>query len=240
MYSLAGAYFPMCYLSEGFVIRASAGNALFLLFQIIRWKRGEEKENLHSFFWEVCGCILALFTMLCYYDRGDGIYSLLLCLIAFGGYYFWLYQGRRQWLHLLLAVSILPLPFTLIPWYSLTVNQNYFLVMLALLATGIPARLCCPIVKKDEEVQGGWRVDWYHVLAVFILLAMMAYGNRKWQFVYLLLTSLYFLSYASVPELKKWAVCLSALFLSASVWEQPFIQWPKLIALEMQLLLWRF
>lgn len=237
VYSLAGAYFLMCYVSEREVIRASAGNLLFPFFQLICRKRGESRESRHTLFWEMCGCIVSLFTIFSNYrDEEGGVIALLFCLLSFGGYYFWLYRGKRQWLHLLLAVSVLHLPFILIPRFSITINQNYLLVMLALLGTGIPARWYCPIIKKEKEVQGGWRIDWYHVLAVFILLAMMAYGNRRWQFVYLLLTSLYFLTYAAVPEWKKWAVCLSAFCLSAAFWEQPFLQWPDLISLEMMLL----
>ncbi len=83
--------------------------------------------------------------------------------------------------------------------------------------------------EKEEDLSVLWELCGFGCLLAGILLSE---GNRKWIFGYLLLFSLYCLRFASVKSLQKGAGLLSACFLAAAMWEQPFIRWPQVISLE--------
>lgn len=230
-YAMAGVYVLMGHVTDREVLRMTAVNLFFFGLAVPRSKISR------SLFWDICGCAACVYTVIGYYlDRAAGTESLLCCLAAFAGYYLWFYPGKRQWPHLLAAVSILPMPF--IAEARLTLDENQFRTVLALVIVGscLLERRFFPIMKRDEAVQGGWRMDWVQILAIFILLCMASMGNERWWFVYVLLSALYFLQYRVVGGLKKAAYSLSACLLAVAVWGQPFITWPDWIELELRLL----
>lgn len=189
-------------------------------------------------FWDTCGCILMAYTMAVFYlDRELKIWNLLLCLAVFAVFYIKFYLGNQIWPHLLISLSILPVPEILAVRYNWTTNLLYGVVGAGFLLTGVLSRLQSPIVEEDREVLGGWRVDWYHVLAILVLAPMaMTDYEGKWEFVYLLLISLYFMQYVAVKPWKRLAWSAAAFSLAAALWNQPFITWPKVLRLEIQLI----
>lgn len=189
-------------------------------------------------FWDTCGCILMAYTMAVFYlDRELEIRNLLLCLAVFAVFYIKFYLGNQIWPHLLISLMLLPVPEILAVRYNWTTNLLYTVVGAGFLLTGMLSRLRCPIVKEDSEVLGGWRVDWYHVLAILVLAPMaMTDYEGKWEFVYLLLISLYFMQYGAVKPWKRPAWSAAAFSLAAALWNQPFITWPKVLHLEIQLI----
>lgn len=195
----------------------------------------------HSLFRELCGCGAFLLTMLAFY-RGLGAsvkavpWMIGLCVLTFYGYYIWFYRGEGRWYHLLAASSFLPMPYFLMDLDWIGMDQLYMGVAVVLLLSGILFRYRFPILQKEAGGGDGWRADWYHILAVFLLAAMIVDGSREWGFWYILLLALYFLQYAQVRPFKEAACFLSACLLAAAIWEQPFIRWPEVLDLELKLL----
>ena len=149
-----------------------------------------------SLFWDVCGCAALLVTVMGFYGSGEGrAEGLFWCLMAFAGYYVYFYLGNRQWPHLFAAVSMLPMPFIARSHLDLTFDQLGWGVAAVLVASGALARYVHPIVEKDERVQGGWRVDWFQVLSIFVILLMAAGGDARWWFAYVLLGAVSVLQY---------------------------------------------
>lgn len=230
-YAMVGAYVLMGHVTDREVLRMTAVN-LFFFGLAVPWLK-----TSRPLVWDICGCAACVYTVIGYYlDQAAGTEDLLCCLAAFAGYYLWFYLGKRQWPHLLAAVSILPMPF--IAEARLILDENQFRTVLALVIVGscLLERRFFPIMKRDEAVQGGWRMDWVQILAIFILLCMASMGNERWWFVYVLLSAMYFLQYRVVEGLKKSAYSLSACLLAVAVWGQPFISWPDWIELELRLL----
>ncbi len=189
-------------------------------------------------FWQTCGCILMAYVIIAFYGGSHlAIWNLLVCLAAFAGFYMMFYLGRQIWPHLLITFLIMPVPEVLLLRYGWSENLLYGVVGGCYLVTGIIARYVCPIVKKDMGVLGGWRVDWYHAMAV-VVLAPMAFMDFDggWRFVYLLLIGIYFLQYGAVQPLRRLAWSGAAAAGVLAFWSQPFVHWPEILELEISLL----
>ncbi|MCI9147340.1 MAG: hypothetical protein HFG73_03595 [Hungatella sp.] len=225
------------WITADFVWRMAVINTAFLAIQAVHGKKTGSFTDGHSLFLDICGCTAAVFTLISFYSSGSGRpESLILSMAAFWIYYLWFYFGWRQWPHLLLSIAILPMPFMAQQRLELGDDWLGLSVGAALLISGIAMRSFAPVIERDEKVCGQRRIDWYHVFSIGILLPMAAFGNANWRFVYLLLTSLYFLQYKELEALKKPAMTLSSWFLAAAFLLQPFILWPDALRLEMKLL----
>lgn len=189
-------------------------------------------------FWDVWGCVLTVSMVLVFYENPalQG-WNLILCLAVWSGFYGMFYQGRQIWPHLIISLVLVPMPFVLAERYGWTENQMNGIILAVLAFTGIPARCRCRIGERDEGVCGGWRVDWYHVLAG-VVLAFMAAGSEKeyWRFALILVLALYFLTYGAIREWKELAWSAAAFMLVLAYWNQPFGELPSEIWTELQLL----
>lgn len=225
------------WITADFIYRMALINLAYLLAVGIRYQNRETYKEMHSLLFDICGCLAALFTAIGFYGDQRGRWDgLVLAMAAFVGYYTWFYLGKRQWPHLLASIGILPLPFMAGIRLGVAFDRLSIWTAAALLLSGMAARRLCPIMKRDDRVLGQWRMDWYHMAAVFDVLLMAAMGNDRQRFIYILLAALYFLQYQQVEELRKPALALSACCAAAAFWLQPFILWPGVLKLEMRLL----
>ena len=217
------------WIADDFIWRMAVVNLSFLILGRI-WDR----NSLH---WDICGCLALTVTLLNFYnDRNAGMEAMVLCLAAFAGYYFRFYLGVRQWPHLVAAACVLPFPLAAECRLALTFDQLGLGVGAALLVFGLLARCFYPIIDEDQEVQGGCRMDWFQILSGLTILYMIWAGDERWRFVYLLAAAVYSFQYTADESIKKPALSVSAVFLAAAFWQQPFLQWPDLVELEMNLL----
>lgn len=203
-----------------------------------RIKGRENESGERHVFWDIWGCVLVIAALGAFYDdEGLGAGSLILCLVLFGGFYRMFYMGKRVWPHLIISIALLAMPFVLAYRYEWTGNRFYLILGGTMLVTGVGARSLGRICVRDEQVFGGWRIDWFHVIAVFLLLPLAVAGENKWQrFGYWILTGLYFAQYGLEPSWRKWAWPLAALTGVFSFWCQPFLDWPSLLETEICLL----
>lgn len=199
---------------------------------------GWEPETVGDIFWDVCGCILMAYMMIAFY-RGShlAIWNLLFCLTMFVGLYMKFYFGRQIWPHLFITFFMIPVPTVLLLRYGWSENLLYGVVGACYLVTGMTFRYRYLIVEKDAGVLGGWRVDWYHVMA-FVVLAPMAFMDYEgiWRFLYLLLIGIYFLQYTAVKSVSRLAWSGAAASMVVAFWNQPFIRWPDLLEMKITLL----
>ncbi len=152
------------------------------------------------------------------------------------------YRGNYLWLCAIPAVAMLPVPLVLMSRYQLSQDELYGFVAGALLAGGLVARCMVPIIRKREE-EGGWNIDFYHVLSVVVLFSMALWTDDPyWRFAYVLLHALYCAQYITVKgfdgcdKVRRAAVTAGALCLLPAFWLQPFVTWPEVLALEINLL----
>lgn len=239
-YAMLGVYILMCpFTADSMVLRLMGSVWMYVASMAVqkKWLGGYYVPGTRRVFWDVCGCLLAVFIMLALYaDPGAKAWELLLCLAVSGGFYVMFYVGRRVWPHLLVSLALLPLPFVLGVWYGWTENQLCLAIPVFLLATGIPARRFYKICEPDERILGGWRVDWFQVLAVFVLAAMAGRCSSYWRFCYLLFLGLYFLQYGMVEEWRRAAWSASMFMLVWAFWSQPFAEIPSTLWMEIKLL----
>lgn len=202
-----------------------------------KWLGGFYVPGTRRVFWDVCGSFLAVFMMLAFYADPDArAWELLLCLAVSGGFYVMFYVGQRVWPHLLISVAWLPLPSVLEAWHGWTENELCLAIPAVLLVTGICARRFYRICEPDKRVLGGWRVDWFHVLAVFMLAVEAGRCSIYWRFCYLLFLGLYFWQYTAVEEWKRAARSASLFMLVLAFWSQPFVAFPSSLWMEIKLL----
>mgnify|MGYP000317334612 FL=1 len=120
--------------------------------------------------------------------------------------------------------------------YGLNENQVYGATAALLILSGILFRRFRPVMVRREGESGGWDVDWFHILVIFVLIPMAWEAGRGWQCAYILLTALYVLQFAVLEHWKRAAFTLAAALAAAAFWRQPFIRWPEMLSLEIQLI----
>lgn len=79
-------------------------------------------------------------------------------------------------------------------------------------------------------------MDWFHILVILIILPVTWSQNRGWSCAYTFLTALYVLQYTSLKQYRKEAYTLALCLTVLAFWRQPFVEWPQVIRLEIQLL----
>lgn len=199
---------------------------------------GESMSKGRPVFWDVCGCLLAIAMVAAFYANPSlKGWNLVFCLTVCGGFYGMFYLGSRIWPHLLVSLAWVPMPLVLACRYGWTENQENLMILFVLALSGIAARCCFRICEPDERVFGGWRVDWFQVLAVFVL-AMRAAGSESawWRFFLILVLALYFGQYAAVREWKAPAWSAAGFMLVLAYWNQPFGELPSRVQTELWLL----
>lgn len=191
-----------------------------------------------SVFWDACGCLLAVGMAAAFY--GNPVlkgWNLAFCLAVCGGFYGMFYLGDRIWPHLLVSLAMVPMPFVLASRYGWTENQENLIILVFLALTGIVVRRRLRICEPDEKVSGGWRVDWYQVLAAFVLVIRAVESESDhWTFFLILVLALYFLQYGAVREWRAFAWSAAAGILVLAYWNQPFGELPSRVWTELQLL----
>ncbi len=224
------------WMTSDFICRMAVINTVFFAAVSAGYLRKEDGRNLHTLPMDICGCGAALSSIIGFYSAKSGSGgSLCLTVAAAAVYYLWFYLGERQWPHLLIALALVPFPFIAEIRMDLAAGQIQAW-MAALLVTGIGARCFFPVARRDGRVQGQWRMDWYHIFSGWTILWMAATGDDVWQFFYTLLAALYFVQYRFMDALGKPALFLSACCAAMAVWKQPFVLWPYVLCLEMNLL----
>lgn len=197
---------------------------------------------------DIVGCILFLqtaerFYWYAYWDAAPKLWAPCLFFAVFLIVYGALYYRGRSWLLLFPALVMMPLPGILEAGYQISDGQLYGAVAVSLLITGSLARYFVPIVKRDGEEGKGWRIDYYHVLSVFVILTMAVWADAGWRFAYVLLLGLYCIQFGRVEGFRGYQVCrrisltMWAGCLLLAFWIQPFVNWPDAAGLKVKLLL---
>ena len=229
--SMAGTYLLAFPMMENGVLRGLLVVAVYGIWMAVK--------RMKTVFWDICGCVLVIGLMAEFYLDGNlEIWNLLLCLAVFLLFYIRFYMGNRMWPHLLITLAVLFVPLILYLRYHWSEDLLYMVVGGMYLATGMISRYFSFIIHQDGQVSGGWRVDWYHVLGIVVIVSMIvgASGDERWRFGYLLLLSLYFLQYAKVKPWRRPAWALAFAMLVIAFWNQPFVEWPIVLETEIALL----
>ncbi len=170
------------------------------------------------------------------------LWTLWLFLLMFLAVYVLFYRRKCLWLSAALAVAVLPVPLVLMSRYQLSQNELYGGVAGVLLVSALAARCMVPVIWK-QEAEGGWRIDFYHVQSVVVLFFMALWTDDPyWRFGYILLHAVYCLQYITVKgfaqcdKVRRGAVTAAVLCLLPAFWLQPFVIWPEVLALEINLL----
>lgn len=240
-YAMLGTYLLLCpFTADNLVLRLTGVAGAYALCLAVhkRWVASFELPEGRTVFWDACGCLLAAAMVMAYYESPAlKAWNLALCLAVCGGCYGMFYLGKQIWPHLIISLAWMPMPFVLMLRYGWTENQINGITLASLALTGIAARCRFRIWERDERVFGGWRVDWYHVLAGFVLALLAARSESAyWRFVLILILALYFLQYAAVKGWKRLAWSAAAFMLVLAFWNQPFGELPSMVWMEIQLL----
>ncbi len=210
------------------------------------WKKGGFKApgQERDLFWDLLAAGLPSLALVLYYGQGgipeETAWYLLPCTVSWVICYGILYMGKRCWLHLILAVSCLPLPLMLLNYRVFPDHWFYGGYAAVTLAAGLLARRYGAVIGRVEG-SSGWSVDWYHILIgpILLLLAFLAGSRlrtRAWMSVYLILLALYTLQYTALPRLRKLSGTAALMIFVWAWWEQRLIIWPGWLELGMQLL----
>lgn len=234
LYSMAGMYLLAESVTTNGVLRMMGAAAVYGLeyAAVILGDRSKTRDM----FWNSTGMAVFLLMMGAFYsDSSLELWNMVLCMAVFAGLYLVLYRGGCDWQHLAAAAAVLPLPMTAAARYGLTENQVYGVTAALIILSGILLRQYRPVVARRQGERGGWDVDWFHILVIFVLVPMAWEAGRGWQCAYILLTALYVLQFAALEKGRREAVTLAAALAAAAFWRQPFIRWPEVICLEIQL-----
>lgn len=87
--------------------------------------------------------------------------------------------------------------------------------------------------EPDESLSVIWEICGLATLAAGVLTTD---GSREWLFGFLMVSGAYVLHFGGIKRFRKPACTAAMLLFAAAFWEQPFLVWPDVIALEMFLL----
>lgn len=246
LYSLAGVWIIAGSMTENGVMRMTWVAAAFAVEYAAAYRIS--RESTEQRFWDITGAAVSVLTMLAFY-MGDELelWNIVPCIIIFAVFYTSLYRRGRLWPHLAVAASALLLPQAAFIRYGLTENQIYGCTAAAVLISGCLFRRYKPVIEvmkvHDEEnrgnvmkeTDGSWNADWFHILVILIILPVTWAAGSEWSCVYTFLTALYVLQYMALAQWRREALTLSAAITVLAFWIQPFVKWPELMALEVQL-----
>ncbi len=190
-----------------------------------------------DWFWDVSGVLLFVIAVQEFlWTKGCSLWNLAALLLIFTALYKKFYRGNGLWQHLILTLSIIPLPFVVAARYG--IGENLWLggVMGIVLLSGISMRRYTDIMEWSDDGERLLHVDWYHILIVLILVPMMLLADKNWRVAYLVLLALYALQYAALPKLRSCAVTVAEILLIFAWWAQPFFKLPNVLWLEIQIL----
>lgn len=230
LYSLAGVYIFAGSLTDNGVAVMMWVTAAYGAEYAVMCYRGQAR----TWFWDGAGLTVFLCTMAAFYwNPGLSVWNLIPCLASFAVFYVMFYRGGNMWFHLAAAIAVLPLAAAL--RYGWTENQACGFTGAAVLISGILFRYYRPILRQRENVPAAWDVDWFHILVILPLVSLALDAGRGWRFAYTVLAVLYVLQYAAVKPLRKGSLTIASALAVLAFWIQPYIQWPDLIRLEVQL-----
>ena len=221
LYSLAGVYIFAGSLTDNGVAVMMWVTAAYGAEYAVMCYRGQAR----TWFWDGAGLTVFLCTMAAFYwNPGLSVWNLIPCLASFAVFYVMFYRGGNMWFHLAAALR-----------YGWTENQACGFTGAAVLISGILFRYYGPILRQRENVPAAWDVDWFHILVILPLVSLALDAGRGWRFAYTVLAVLYVLQYAAVKPLRKGSLTIASALAVLAFWIQPYIQWPDLIRLEVQL-----
>lgn len=235
LYSMAGVYILTEGVTPNGVLRVMGAAAVYGLeyAAVILHDRSKTRDR----FWNSTGMAVLILMMGAFYsDPSLALWNMVLCMAVFAGIYLVLYCSGCDWLHLAAAAAVLPLPMTAAARYGLTENQVYGVTAAFLILSGVLFRWHRPVMARREGENGGWGVDWFHILVILVLIPMAWEAGRGWQCAYTLLMALYVLQFAALENGRREALTLAAALAAAAFWRQPFIRWPEVICLEVRLI----
>lgn len=241
--ALAGLYTVSIDYTDHMMLRMlwpAAALAVGDLWYLIKIRREElDSDPLSSrylLFSAISGSFVYAAAALEYYRDYDLAIGYLAVLVLF---FLWQYRKslavEQPWWNLLPSLATLPLPGVLSGIYDIGDDVIYTAVMVVLVCSTALARKYTPVIERKGE--HGFRIDWFHLLAVLPVLSMcVAAPVRAWQFVYVLLIAGYFLQFINIGVLRKPALTAAGITGCLAFWIQPFITWPALIRPEILLI----
>lgn len=190
-----------------------------------------------DWFWNVSGVLLFVIAIGEFlWTEECSLWNLAVLLLIFIALYKKFYRGNGLWQHLILTLSIMPLPFVAAYRYGIEENLLFGSVMGIVLLSGISMRRYTDIMEWSDDGEKLLHVDWYHILIVLILVPMMLLADKTWRVAYLVLLALYALQYTALPKLRRYAVTAAGILLLFAWWAQPFFKLPSVLWLEIQIL----
>ena len=234
---IAGSYAAYASYLDYEVTRQLAA-AVILGFMFLLWKKRGGSQSMDIFF-QAGFTVLYLTAMGAFYwdSTSVSLWYLVPLALLFGTAYLYSYNRDGLNLHILSAAITLALPAVIWYKYELTENQLYGAVMAAAAATAVIARMKCPLIRFTEENGKCFQADWYHILLILVLLPMsLAASDDQWRTVYTLLMAVYVLQYTTVKPMRLGAVTLAEIICVLAFWQQPWIQWPDVVRLEICLI----
>lgn len=235
LYSLAGIGILAESMTGNPVLMMAFVTAVFVGEYAVEWHR--YRELICGKFWDFTGTVIFLMTMGAFYADPDlKLWNLSLCMASFAGFYLLFYRKGRTGLSLTAVLAVLPVVWVV--WWrygEVTVNQMYAWVGIVLPVTGSLFRYYRPIIRKRDTTPLSFDVDWFHILCILVLLFMAWAGTGGWRCAYTLLIGLYVLQYASLERFRRQALTLALALAALAFWQQPFVEWPDIIWLEIQL-----
>ncbi len=233
LYSLAGVYL----LAEG----ATANGVLRMVWTAAVYGLEyasvilHDRSKIRDRFWNCTGMTVFLMMMGgIYSDPSLALWNMILCMAVFAV----LCDALPEQLQLAASGShnrCIP-PFIATARYGLNENQVYGATAALLILSGFcsgGSDLLWYAVKGERRMGRGLVPHPGHLCPDTHGMG----GRPGWRCAYILLTALYVLQFCSAGTLEKRAAfTLAAALAAAAFWRQPFIRWPEMLSLEIQLI----
>lgn len=212
--------------------------------------RMRRKDVLMERFFQVAFTLACLAVIVAFYNvlrlvpgSADLAFAYLpAVLVAFATVYILTYRNGNLNLHLLTAAAALYMPAALEAsgYWGFTETQIYVGTLLSLFACCGICRMVWPVAEWAEGAAGNGSLkhaDWLAILAgpLLVIMGITAPG-RGLRFACILLEAAWALQFAAIQRCRKAAFTAAFGLAVAAFWAQPFITWPEVVRLEINLI----
>lgn len=236
LYLLMGIFFIADRLFASHFVSLLCTTAVYVVEYILfNWRRKEKNDDM---FWMTTGLVFFLCDTAAFYldDSLSAVYIIAI-LLVFAAFYIMLYKRGKDWMSLLATLWIMPMPVAAICRYGLGGDQLYGFMAIAIVLAGILIHRFVPLITFREEGGSICNCNWFNMFVIIVILPMTILAKEGWRSVYLFIMALYVLQYIVIKSLQKSALTLAAALVLTAAWTQPWLKYPTLIYLEIQLLL---
>ncbi|MDP4177645.1 MAG: hypothetical protein Q8900_04810 [Bacillota bacterium] len=198
-----------------------------------------DKLEYIKWYFNIAYLTLAGILMTIFYSCNLSAWYLLPCIVLLIFGYFISYFTEKSQLHIGYCLISLGIPFILVDNYGLKYDFMLLILIIQITAVISITKFFYKVIEsRDENNKKFDRIDWYNIVQIVYIIIIIVSGKPYYRFSAMLLLMGYLLQFYGVLDKVQRCILLTieALIACGAYWLQPFVVFPSIISLELNLI----